>query len=120
MEVSEETIAAWRQQSKSSQVAKRTERKEISLVGSDPDYPGRAEATEANIQRLRDFVCGPRAKKCIGKSDAEMVALWAAAYVKCGRCRRQWKAWIADNAIGVDVQAWLSLAGEAIRKNRWA
>jgi hypothetical protein len=55
------------------------------------------------------------------KDHAKTIDLWAAVYVRCGRCARGFRAWYESCEIGPedDLESWIKAAIETIEKNRW-
>lgn len=45
--------------------------------------------------------------------------LWAEVYIRCGRCKREWNAWIAENPVSEPLSEWVAKAAAVIAEKRW-
>ncbi len=49
---------------------------------------------------------------------AVTIETWAAVYIRCGRCVKEWRQWCEDNPIG-DLASWIDAASEVVAAKRW-
>ena len=45
--------------------------------------------------------------------------LWAEVYIRCGRCKREWDAWLAENLVTEPLSDWTAKAAAVVTEKRW-
>ena len=46
-------------------------------------------------------------------------ATWAEVYIRCGRCKREWDAWLAKNPVTEPLDEWIAKAKSVVMEKRW-
>lgn len=44
---------------------------------------------------------------------------WAEVYIRCGKCKRGWDAWLAENPVSEPLKDWLAKAKSVVMEKRW-
>ena len=52
-------------------------------------------------------------------STFENKATWAEVYIRCGRCKREWDAWLAENPVTDPLDEWIAKAKSVVIEKRW-
>ena len=52
-------------------------------------------------------------------STFENKATWADVYIRCGRCKREWDAWLAKNPVTEPLDEWIAKAKSVVLEKRW-
>lgn len=60
-----------------------------------------------------------RAKALADLSTFENKATWAEVYIRCGRCKRGWDAWLAGNPVSEPLDEWVAKAKSVVLEKRW-
>jgi len=68
-------------------------------------------------QKVIDKTWTDRAMKDLAAFESKTT--WAEVYIRCGRCKREWNAWLAENPIGNDLPGWLEAATKIVTEKRW-
>lgn len=60
-----------------------------------------------------------QAKAIASLSKFDDKRLWSEVYIRCGRCKREWDAWLKENPVGDDLAGWIEKAAKVVTENRW-
>lgn len=44
---------------------------------------------------------------------------WAEVYIRCGKCKRGWDAWLAENPVSEPLEEWIAKATSVVTEKRW-
>lgn len=60
-----------------------------------------------------------RAKALSDLETFESKSRWAEVYIRCGRCKREWDAWLAENPVAEPLDEWTAKAKSVVMEKRW-
>jgi hypothetical protein len=92
-----------------SRSSKSTKERVHSVVRFEPAKP--VEWKTKALTDLRDWMLA-------SSQPTVTIETWAAVYIRCGRCVKEWRQWCEDNPIG-DLAAWIDAASEVVAAKRW-
>ena len=60
-----------------------------------------------------------REKALADLESFENKSIWAEVYIRCGRCKREWDAWLLENPVSDLLDEWVEKARAVVTENRW-